>query len=70
MLINLLTITLSGVIFNVGVKMKAETKKLIVTVINIVIFIGNAIISFIGNGGDVSTVVAIGGALLTGTTLA
>ena len=50
--------------------MKAETKKLIVTVINIVIFIGNAIISFIGTGGDVSTVVAIGGALLTGTALA
>ena len=49
--------------------MKAETKKLTVTVINIVIFIGNAIISFIGNGGDVSTVVAIGGALLTGTAL-
>ena len=42
--------------------MKAETKKLIVTVINIVIFIGN--------GGDVSTVVAIGGALLTGTAIA
>lgn len=49
--------------------MKAETKKLIVTVINIVIFIGNAIISFIGNGGDVSTAATIGGALLTGTTL-
>ena len=49
--------------------MKNETKKLIVTVINIVIFIGNAIISFIGNGGDVSTLAAIGGALLTGTTI-
>ena len=50
--------------------MKAETKKLIITVINIVIFIGNAIISFISNGGDVSTVVAIGGALPTGTAIA
>ena len=36
--------------------MKNETKKLIVTIINIVIFIGNAIISSLGNGGDVSTV--------------
>ena len=50
--------------------MKAETKKLIVTVINVVIFVGNAIISFIGNGGDVSAVAAIGGALLTGAALA
>ena len=50
--------------------MKAETKKLVVTIINIVIFIGNAIISFIGNGGDVSTVAAIGGALLTGSMIA
>lgn len=48
---------------------KNETKKLIVTIINIVIFVGNAIISFIGNGGDVSTVATIGGALLTGATL-
>lgn len=49
--------------------MKNETKKLIVTVANIIIFIGNAIISFIGNGGDVSTCATIGVALLTGTTL-
>lgn len=49
--------------------MKSETKKLIVTVVNIIIFIGNAIISYIGNGGDVSTVATIGGALLTGSTL-
>ena len=49
--------------------MKNETKKLIVTIINIVIFIGNAIISSLGNGGDVSTVATIGGALLTGATL-
>lgn len=50
--------------------MKNETKKLIVTIINIVIFVGNSIISFIGNGGDISTVATIGGALLTGATLA
>lgn len=49
--------------------MKENTKKLIVTIINIVIFIGNAIISFIGNGGDLSTVATLGGALLTGSTL-
>lgn len=49
--------------------MKPNTKKLIITVINIVIFVGNSIISFIGNGGDVSTVATIGVALLTGTTL-
>ena len=42
---------------------------MIVTIINIVIFIGNSIISFIGNGGDISTVATIGGALLTGATL-
>lgn len=50
--------------------MKAETKKMIVTIINIVIFIGNAIISYIGNGGEVSTVATIGGALLTGSIIA
>lgn len=49
--------------------MKTESKKLMVTIINIVIFVGNAIISFIGNGGDVSTAVTIGAAMLTGTTL-
>lgn len=49
--------------------MKTETKKLIVTIINIVIFISNAIVSFIGNGGDVSTVATIGCAILTGSTL-
>ena len=49
--------------------MKVESKKLIVTIINIVIFVGYAIISFIGNGGDVSTVATIGGALLTGGAL-
>ena len=49
--------------------MKTETKKLIVTIINIVIFTGNAIISFIGNGGDISTVASIGSSLLTGVSL-
>lgn len=53
--------------------MKAETKRLIVTVINIVIFIGNAIVSFINGGGDittVSTVASLATGLLTGSTLA
>lgn len=49
--------------------MKSDTKKIIVTIINIVIFIGNAIISALGNGGDVSAVATIGGAMLTGATL-
>lgn len=49
--------------------MKVETKKLIVTVINIVIFVGNAIISFISGGGDVATVASLTTGLLTGTTL-
>lgn len=49
--------------------MKDNTKKSIITIINIVIFIGNAIISFIGNGGDVSTIASLGSALLTGNTL-
>lgn len=31
--------------------MKSDTKKLIITVINIVIFIGNAIISSLSSGG-------------------
>lgn len=39
--------------------MKPNTKKLIVTVINIVIFIGNAIISQLGNGGDSSIVATL-----------
>lgn len=49
--------------------MKDRTKKMIVTIINIVIFIGNAIISYVGDGGDVSPVATIIGALLTGVTL-
>lgn len=40
--------------------MKNDTKKIIVTVINIIIFIGNAIISAMGNNGiDNSTVALI-----------
>lgn len=40
--------------------MKSETKKLIVTIINIVIFIGNAIISAMSNNGvDNSTIALI-----------
>lgn len=51
--------------------MKTENKKLIVTIINIIIFVGNAIISFISNGGDISVsgVTTTACALLTGTTL-
>lgn len=49
--------------------MKSETKKLIVTVINIVIFIGNAIISQLGNGVDGSTVATIGSAVVMGVSL-
>ena len=39
--------------------MKNDTKKIIVTVINIIIFIGNAIISAMGNGGIVNSTVAL-----------
>ena len=52
--------------------MKTETKKLIVTIINIAIFVGNAIISFISGGGDiapVATVASLATGLLTGATL-
>lgn len=49
--------------------MKAETKKLIVTIINIAIFVGNAIISFISGGGDVATGASLATGLLTGATL-
>ena len=50
--------------------MKTETKRFVVTLINIVIFIGNAIISFINGGGDVATVASLATGLLTGSTLA
>lgn len=49
--------------------MKAETKKLIVTTINVIIFIGNAIISQLGNGVDGSTVATIGSAVAMGVAL-
>lgn len=45
--------------------MKPNTKKLIVTIINIVIFIGNAIISQLGNGGDGSIVATISSAIVS-----
>ena len=46
--------------------MKTDTKKLIVTIINIVIFIGNAIISALGNNGlDGSTVAMVSSVGLT-----
>ena len=49
--------------------MKAETKKLIVTIINIAIFVGNAIISFINGGGDVTTVASVVSGIATGVAL-
>ena len=49
--------------------MKAETKKLIITIINIVIFVGNAIVSFLGNGGYVSTVATVASTILLSSTL-
>ena len=45
--------------------MKLSTKKLIITIINIVIFIGNAIISQLGNGGDGSVVATISSAVVS-----
>ena len=39
--------------------MKTETKRLVVTIINIAIFVGNAIISFINGGGDMATAVSV-----------
>lgn len=39
--------------------MKTDTKRLIVTIINVAIFVGNAIISFINGGGDMSTAVSV-----------
>lgn len=49
--------------------MKPSTKKLIITVINIVIFIGNAILSQLGSGVDGSTVATIGSAVAMGVAL-
>lgn len=45
--------------------MKPNTKKMIITIINIVIFIGNAIISQLGNGGEPSTVATISSAIVS-----
>lgn len=49
--------------------MKVETKKLVITIINIVIFVGNAIISYVSGGGDVATATSLVSGLLTGTML-
>lgn len=45
--------------------MKPNTKKMIITIINIVIFIGNAIISQLGNGGDSSMVATVSSAVVS-----
>lgn len=45
--------------------MKPTTKKLIITIINIVIFIGNAVISQLGNGGDSSMVATVSSAVVS-----
>lgn len=45
--------------------MKPTTKKMIITIINIVIFIGNAIISQLGNGSDGSVVATISSAVVS-----
>ena len=46
--------------------MKAETKKLIITIINVLIFVGNSIVSFLGGGETVATVAS---AILLGSTV-
>lgn len=45
--------------------MKSETKKMIITIINIVIFIGNAIVSQLGNGIDGSMVATVSSAVVS-----
>ena len=45
--------------------MKPSTKKIIVTIINIVIFIGNAIISQLGNDVDGSMVATVSSAVVS-----
>lgn len=45
--------------------MKATTKKTIITIINIVIFIGNAILAQLGNNVDGSMVASVSSAVLT-----
>lgn len=49
--------------------MKNDTKKLVVTIINVLIFVGNAIVSFISGGGDVATVASLATGVLTGSML-
>ena len=43
--------------------MSAENKKLVITVVNVVIFVCNAIISFVG-GNTVAEVATVGSAIL------
>lgn len=45
--------------------MKASTKKTIITIINIVIFIGNAILTQLGNNTDGSIVASVSSAIFT-----
>ena len=45
--------------------MTDKTKKVFVTILNIVIFIGNALISFI-NDGDIAAVTSLASGFLTG----
>ena len=45
--------------------MKPNTKKLIITIINIVIFIGNAILSQLGDGVSGSMVATISSAIVS-----
>lgn len=45
--------------------MKPNTKKMIITIINIVIFIGNAIIAQLGNGGEPSVVATVSSAVVS-----
>lgn len=45
--------------------MKPNTKKMIITIINIIIFIGNAIISQLGNGGEGSVVATLSSAVVS-----
>ena len=49
--------------------MKNETKKIIITIINIVIFIGNAIISTLSNGVDAGSIAIMSSAGLSMLTL-
>ncbi len=45
--------------------MKPNTKKMIVTIINIIIFIGNAIITQLGNSGEPSLVATVTSAVVS-----